>query len=236
MEGFDLGSRASPVMEGFTPLDAGCTYTAGRGYGWKNARVWRTFDVLQPDPLYQDFICVEAGGLAIDVPDGRYRVIVNMDSPSGFWGEVQKYRRRALVLEGQEHAETMDMESFRKMGEFGLLGMHFPEEYGGQGADVVTTVLAGEALGEAGVDGGLTPSGTTYRTSATTLNNDVYKVAGSTGGAPGRVRLLMGDDQARLSGPATTASAPSSAPSMQASSWNSSRSRGEPSGTPSSPS
>ena len=44
----------------------------GRGYGWKNARFWRAFDALQPDPLYQDFICVEAGGLALDLPNGRH--------------------------------------------------------------------------------------------------------------------------------------------------------------------
>lgn len=53
------------------------------------------------------------------------------------------------------HAE-FDFESFRKMGEFGILGLHFPEEYGGSDADVVTSTLTGEALAEAGVDGGLT--------------------------------------------------------------------------------
>jgi hypothetical protein len=111
---FDLGPRGSPVLEGFTPLDTSKAYAKGRGWGWKGARFWRTFDVLQPDPLYRDFICVEDGGLAIDVPDGRYHVFVNMDSPSGFWGEVQKYRRRALVLEGREFPETMDLDSFRK--------------------------------------------------------------------------------------------------------------------------
>jgi len=36
----------------------------------------------------------------------------------------------------------------------GLLGLPFPEELGGSGADVVTCCLAGEALGHAGVDGG----------------------------------------------------------------------------------
>ena len=111
---FDLGTRTSPVMEGFTPLDMSCAYTAGRGYGWKNARFWRAFDALQPDPLYQDFICVEAGGLAIDVPNGRYRVIVNMDSPSGYWGEVQRYRRRVLRVEGRELVDTMDLEAFMR--------------------------------------------------------------------------------------------------------------------------
>ena len=44
---------AAPVMEGFTPLDPGKTYSKGRGYGWKDAHFWRAFDVLQPDPLYQ---------------------------------------------------------------------------------------------------------------------------------------------------------------------------------------
>jgi hypothetical protein len=91
---FDVGPAGSPVMEGFTPLDASRRYTRGRGYGWKDLQVWRAFDALQPDPLYRDFLCVEKGGLAIDVPNGKYHVFVNMDSPGGYWGEVQRYRRR----------------------------------------------------------------------------------------------------------------------------------------------
>ena len=110
---FDVGPGSSPVMEGFVPLDVGKLYGKGRGYGWKNARFWRAFDALQPEPLYRDFICVESGGLAIDVPNGRYHVFVNIDSPSGFWGEYQRYRRRVLVLEGVEYADTMDMETFK---------------------------------------------------------------------------------------------------------------------------
>lgn len=111
---FDLGPTGSPVMEGFTPLDTSKHYTRGRGYGWKNAHFWRAMDALQPDPLYRDFICVEKGGLAIDVPDGKYHVFVNMDSPSGFWGEYQVYRRRALILEGVPHVDRMDFASFKK--------------------------------------------------------------------------------------------------------------------------
>jgi hypothetical protein len=111
---FDVGPAGSPVMEGFTPLDAGKRYTKGRGYGWKDARFWRGFDALQPDPLYRDFLCIEAGGLAIDVPNGKYHVFVNMDSPSGYWGEYQRYRKRALIVEGVAHEDTMDLESFKK--------------------------------------------------------------------------------------------------------------------------
>jgi len=40
-----------------------------------------------------------------------------------------------------------------KISEMGLLGLPFPEEYGGSGADFVTCCLAGEAFGHAGVDG-----------------------------------------------------------------------------------
>jgi hypothetical protein len=111
---FDVGPAGSPVMEGFTPLDASRRYTKGRGYGWKDAHIWRGFDVLQPDPLYRDFLCIEKGGLAIDVPNGKYHVFVNMDSPSGFWGEYQRYRHRELRVQGVSYPDSMDMESFKK--------------------------------------------------------------------------------------------------------------------------
>jgi hypothetical protein len=110
---FDVGPAGSPVMEGFTPLDFSQTYARERGYGWKAARLWRAFDALQPDPLYRDFLCIEQGGLAIDVPNGKYVVVVNIDSPSGFWGEVQRYRRRAVVIEGVQHVDTMDLKTFK---------------------------------------------------------------------------------------------------------------------------
>jgi alkylation response protein AidB-like acyl-CoA dehydrogenase len=42
-----------------------------------------------------------------------------------------------------------------KLGEFGLLGLPIPEEYGGSGADIMTTCLALEALAEGGGDAGL---------------------------------------------------------------------------------
>ncbi len=75
-----------------------------------------------------------------------------------FKKEVIRFARKEIVPRVQAHdlESEFDFESFRKMGAFGILGMHFPESLGGGGADVVTTVLAGEALGEAGVDGGLT--------------------------------------------------------------------------------
>ena len=77
-----------------------------------------------------------------------------------FRAEVLRFARREIVPRVREHdlRAELDREAWRKLGELGILGLHFPEELGGSGADVLTCVLAGEALGEAGVDGGLTLS------------------------------------------------------------------------------
>jgi len=77
-----------------------------------------------------------------------------------FKKEIIRFAKKEIVPRVQEYEleEKFDFESFKKLGEFGILGLHFPKKYGGSGADLVTTVLAGEALGEAGVDGGITLS------------------------------------------------------------------------------
>ena len=61
----------------------------------------------------------------------------------------------APLAEEADLNEEFSTAAWRAMGEFGLLGLHYPEEYGGQEADVFTSVLAGEAMGEGGSDGGL---------------------------------------------------------------------------------
>lgn len=77
-----------------------------------------------------------------------------------FKDQVIRFAKKEIVPRSAEHdlKEEFDFQSFRKLGEFGILGLHLPEHLGGSNADIVTTVLAGEALGEAGVDGGLTLS------------------------------------------------------------------------------
>lgn len=77
-----------------------------------------------------------------------------------FREQVLRFARKEIVPRVQENdlQSHFDRKSWSKLGEFGLLGLHFPEELGGGGSDVVTSVVAAEALGEAGVDGGLTLS------------------------------------------------------------------------------
>src|SRR5699024_1998028 len=43
---------------------------------------------------------------------------------------------------------TFPEETFRQMGELGLLGLPFPEKYGGSGADTVSYAIAVEEIGK----------------------------------------------------------------------------------------
>ncbi len=75
-----------------------------------------------------------------------------------FRDTVYKYAKNEIVplcAEADLKSE-FSFEVWKKLGAMGLLGLPFPEEYGGSGASVVTCCLAAEALGHAGVDGGHT--------------------------------------------------------------------------------
>jgi len=111
----DFGPPGSPVMEGFMSGDQSTPYVDGRGYGWTKGRMWRSFDARQPEVLTQDFVCPETAGYRFAVPNGKYRVKMIIASPGGFWGEVQKYRKRTLTINGKTVLEeTMDRDAFVK--------------------------------------------------------------------------------------------------------------------------
>ena len=65
----------------------------------------------------------------------------------------------ASVVEPGAHERDVegrfDRDVWDAVGDFGLLGLPIPEEYGGSGADIITTCLALEALAEGGHDAGL---------------------------------------------------------------------------------
>jgi len=115
LHAFALTPGGDPGIDGFIPVTPATQYSPARGYGLKNAKIWKSFDVLEPDPLYQRFLCIESGGLAVDVPNGTYRVFVNVDAPGGYWGENQVYRDRAILAQGKKVvSEQMDWAKFRK--------------------------------------------------------------------------------------------------------------------------
>lgn len=115
LHAFDFGPDTSPLMDGFTPIHPGTVYSKERGYGLRDAKIWRSYDMKQPEPLYQDFISIESGGLAVDLPNGKYRVVMNIDSPNGFWGECQIFHKRLVRANGKTVLdETLNFERFQK--------------------------------------------------------------------------------------------------------------------------
>ena len=111
----DFGGLDTPAMEGFSQCTMAMSYCPQRGFGWDKADLWRSFNAFQPDALYQDFICPRGGDFRVDLPNGRYHVLMNIDSPGGYWGEVQVYKNRKVTANGKAVIdEKMDLESFKK--------------------------------------------------------------------------------------------------------------------------
>ena len=75
---------------------------------------------------------------------------------SMFRETVYRYGRDEIapLCEEADFKGEFSLEIWRKLASFGILGLPFPEEFGGSAADILTCCLAGEALGHAGVDGG----------------------------------------------------------------------------------
>jgi hypothetical protein len=106
----------APLCEGFERAGIGTRYSPERGYGWEGAPdFWRDFNVLQPDALTQSFVCMNTAKLRVDVPDGKYRVMMIIDSPGGYWGEVQTYTKRQVSVNGRPWInEGQTFESFKQ--------------------------------------------------------------------------------------------------------------------------
>lgn len=64
---------------------------------------------------------------------------------------VRAFAERELMLRARHVDESgmIDPLIWRKMGELGLMGLPFPEEYGGAGADMVSTAIAIEEVARA---------------------------------------------------------------------------------------
>lgn len=81
------------------------------------------------------------------------------------WSEEQLALRKAIIsfakqeldknLIELDREEAFDREGWKKCAEMGIHGLPVPPEYGGQGADILTTVCALEALGYGCRDNGL---------------------------------------------------------------------------------
>jgi hypothetical protein len=79
------------------------------------------------------------------------------DEQRAYRTEVIRFAQRELAdgIIDRDAAGTFDAKAWRKCAEFGILGLPVPREYGGQGADPLTIMLAMEALGYGSADNGL---------------------------------------------------------------------------------
>lgn len=81
------------------------------------------------------------------------------------WSEDQLALRRSILefaaaaltedIVALDRSGTFSREQWNKCAEFGILGLAVPEEYGGSGHDILTTMMALEALGSGCRDNGL---------------------------------------------------------------------------------
>ncbi len=79
------------------------------------------------------------------------------EEQEAFAASVRAFAREHVepgVVE-RDRVGTWDHEVWKRVADFGLAGLPIPEEYGGGGADVLTTGLALEALAYGGRDAGL---------------------------------------------------------------------------------
>jgi alkylation response protein AidB-like acyl-CoA dehydrogenase len=74
-----------------------------------------------------------------------------------FRDEVRRFAAAELNedVPGRDDQERFDDRAWKRCAAFGVQGLPVPEEFGGQGADPLTVVLAMEALGYACTDNGL---------------------------------------------------------------------------------
>lgn len=99
---FDFGKENSPVMEGFIKVTENTLYTKERGFGWEKTeglkseeRRPRTGGDIIPDELCGDFVTNILHPFILDIPNGKYKVILTI----GDIGEIWFYPSKSILIE-----------------------------------------------------------------------------------------------------------------------------------------
>lgn len=71
------------------------------------------------------------------------------------WARDFAAREIAPLAEGMDRNDQYPRELLRKMGEYGLLGINAPVEYGGLGLDLISSVVVGEEIAKVSLSAGL---------------------------------------------------------------------------------
>jgi len=103
---FDFGPPAQSVMLGWTPVAHNTRYSRQQGYGWgpRGGTPWNgaARDTTFGTMLLQDFCEARGYNFRVDVPPGRYKVLVIYEN-SGYWGgEQARHSWRTIAVNGKE--------------------------------------------------------------------------------------------------------------------------------------
>jgi alkylation response protein AidB-like acyl-CoA dehydrogenase len=71
------------------------------------------------------------------------------------WAREFARREIAPLAEKIDRTDEYPRDLARKMGEYGLLGVNVPKEYGGLGADIMSAVIVGEEISKVSLSAGL---------------------------------------------------------------------------------
>jgi hypothetical protein len=119
---FDFQSDSStPVMNGFTGIFPSSEYSEIKGFGLSKGTKTGPAGyprINMPDSLYEDYFYIADGQFLVDVPNGKYHVILNVNRPAGFWGDRQDYDKRTITAQGKVVIDEVYDETAKKKAFF----------------------------------------------------------------------------------------------------------------------
>ena len=135
---FDFGTSISPVEQGYVGLSSSSLYSEAVGYGWQNEV--ESFD-NGGSVVTGDFNYTGSGHFMVDLPAGRYEVVVTVGNPMSF-----PHNLMGILLEGGQ-ADAVDTSAGQVVTRTyfvtvsdGTLDLHL-QDLGGSDQNVVVEAL-----------------------------------------------------------------------------------------------
>ncbi len=92
----DFGKATTPVVAGYQQLVETDVYAASVGYGWQAATM-SSFDRASDGDLLRDFHYASQGTFLVDLPNGRYEVVLTMGDAGGLHDQMGVFLEGAQV-------------------------------------------------------------------------------------------------------------------------------------------
>ena len=96
---FDFTSHKAQTSNGFTKVTTQTLYQPSRGYGFVKPKFWRVEDSQYASEAQRYTIGLLSGHFRVDLPNGRYKLKLNMDK-LGYW-DVPFWQERNLYANGK---------------------------------------------------------------------------------------------------------------------------------------